>query len=352
MMLVIYAHFLEPIYPARPDLGHAFSSAGFAQWRVIYSFHMMLFYVVSGAVNRNLPSKPWYDALRASLRLLMLAWIVHVLGALTGLIVGVRPDMTESPGGALRGLFLPILEGYFWSIGVLWFLSSLACVQLLGYFTLRRMPALAAVALGMAGTAVTVYFSAPNQFMLRTWMPGLSFFALGFAFAQWKVRWPWWACLPLLAAAFWLAPLNHGCSFGFLERCDADTFGVRMFAGRYGYLPLFFASSLIGSLAVICASAGLSRTRFAAFLAHIGKHSLELFVINGFVATFLPPYIARMDWPVQHWVFFPAAAAAVIALHLAALKVLQPALSTLSRAAIRMAQIATQLFARDARRIS
>lgn len=345
MMLVIYGHFLEPIYPARPDLGHSFSMAGFLQWQVIYSFHMMLFFAVSGAVNRNLPNKPWSDAVRASLRLLMLAWVVHLLGVATGVVFGYRPDITGSLTGALTGIFVPMLEGFFWSIGVLWFLSSLCCVQFLGYWALRKISPTTVVGLAIIATAASVYVEAPNQFMLRTWMPGLSFFALGFAFAQWRVRWQWWWCVPLLVAAILLAPLNSGCSFTFVGHCDDEAFGVRMFAGRYGFLPLFFLSALVGTVAVISASAGLARTRFSNFFAHVGTHSLELFVINGFVATFLPPYVARVSWPVEHWYFWPLAAVAVIALHLLALRLLRRPLSAISRTAIRLAQSISQVIA-------
>ena len=68
MMLVIYGHLLEPIYPANKALGQPLMELAAVQWQTIYTFHMMLFFLVSGAVNLKLPKKAWPDALRGSLR--------------------------------------------------------------------------------------------------------------------------------------------------------------------------------------------------------------------------------------------------------------------------------------------
>ena len=156
------------------------------QWQTIYTFHMMLFFLVSGAVNLKLPKKAWPDALRGSLRLLALAWVVQIIGAIFAMSFGYAPEATRSVWDAAVYIVDPILEGYCWSVGVLWFLTSLCFVQFLAYILLQRIPALA-VALGaMAATALVVYFDAPNYFLFRTWMPGLSFFALGYLFSQWQ----------------------------------------------------------------------------------------------------------------------------------------------------------------------
>ncbi|MBI4724286.1 MAG: acyltransferase family protein [Rhodomicrobium sp.] len=331
MVLVIWGHFLEPVYPARPDLGREFASSAFAQWQVIYSFHMMLFFFVSGAVNRNLTKKLWPDVLRGSLRLLALAWVVHILGVLFAMATGFAPEATRSLWDAAFAIGDPIAEGFLWSVGVLWFLTSLCFVQLLAYLSLRNFPALAVVLVAMAATAITVYL--PDQYLLKTWLPGLSFFALGYLFSQWQVRWPFWAAIPLIAAVILLAPLNHGCTFSLTQICEGS-FGVRMFAGSYGFLPLFFLSSLVGSLAAVCLSAGLARFRASKILAYAGRRSLELFIINGFVATFLPSYIAQIPWPHLTVLHYIALAIGVVAAHLLALQVLRPVLARIDSAAL------------------
>lgn len=345
MALVICGHFLEPIYPAQPDAGKAFLTSAFTQWQWIYSFHMMLFFLVSGAVNLKLPKKAWPEVVRGSVRLLALAWLIHLLGMIVVFALGLAPDAVKSPWSAAVAVFNPILQGFLWSVGVLWFLTALCFVQLLAYGLLRLVSAWAAVLIGMVGTAVVVYFDAPNQFLFRAWMPGLSFFALGFLFAQWQVRWPVWLCVPLLLAVYFLAPLNSGCAFTMHDACArwSGPFGVRMFGGNYGFLPLFFLTSLAGALGVVCLSRGLSKFKASGVFAYMGRNSLDLFIINGFVATFLPPYIAGFDWS---WLSAPSYAligVALVAAHLLVQWLLRRPLSAIDGAALRIATFLTAL---------
>lgn len=340
MALVIYAHFLEPIYPGNADAGRAFVQGAFTQWQAVYSFHMMLFFLVSGAVNRNLPKKAFPDVLRGSLRLLALAWIVHLLGIV---VVFARGGLPDTAWDVLVAVFDPILEGYCWSVGVLWFLTSLCFVQLLAYGFLRFVPAPAVVIAAILATVAVVYFDAPNQYLFRTWMPGLSFFALGYLLAQYPIRWPVVAAPFLFAAVIWLAPLNDGCAYTLQDACArwAGPFGVRMFGGNYGFLPLFFLTALIGTLSVVCLSAGLAKFKAGAVLAYMGRASLDLFVINGFVATFLPPLFARIDASQFTVVHYVVIGVALIGAHLAAVWALSRPLGLLDEGALRIAKALT-----------
>ncbi len=337
MILVIYGHLLEPMYPAHG--GRPIIQAAADQWQVIYSFHMMLFFLVSGAVNRSLPKKAWPDVLRASLRLLALAWTVHVIGWAFGL--AINPDARSSFGGAIWNLVDPILEGYKWSVGVLWFLTSLCFVQILAYWSLRRFPAVAVLVAAVAATALTSYL--PEQYLLKTWAPGLSFFALGYLFSQWQVRWPFWAAIPLLVAIVFIAPLNHGCTFSYAQACGSNPFSVRMFMGSYGFLPVFFLSSLVGSLAIICLSAGLAKFSASELLAYMGRKSLELFFINGFVATFLFGFFWEMKWPELSWFHYVGLFVGIVAAHLLALLILGPVLAWINAAGLAIANFLARI---------
>lgn len=337
MMLVIYGHFLEPLYPAHN--GRPLVEAAADQWQIIYSFHMMLFFLVSGAVNRSLPNKAWPDVLRGSLRLLALAWVVHIIGSFVN--IAMQPELQSSFGAAAWSIVDPILEGYKWSVGVLWFLTSLCFVQILAYLTLRFLPAVAVVLIAMAATALTNYL--PEQYLMKTWAPGLAFFALGFLFSQWKVRWPFWAAIPFFAALIFIAPLNHGCTFSFTETCGSVPFSVRMFMGSYGFLPVFFLSSLVGSLTVVCLSAGLAKLSGSSLLAYMGRKSLELFFINGFVATFLFGFFWQMEWPHLTVFHYIALFIGIVAAHLIALQILAPVLAWINAAGLAIAGILTRV---------
>src|SRR3974390_1527574 len=151
---------------------------------------MMVFFLISGAVNRNLPKKAWPEVLRASLRLLALAWVVHIIGVLFPLVVNligslvpIHTGITLEAPDSIRGVAIaiadPIFEGFKWSAGVLWFLTSLCFVQILAFLSLRRFPALAVLIVAIAATAIIAYLNDifPEQYLLKTWMPGLAFFA-------------------------------------------------------------------------------------------------------------------------------------------------------------------------------
>jgi fucose 4-O-acetylase-like acetyltransferase len=350
MMLVIYGHLLEPIYPAHN--GRPMVEAAADQWQVIYSFHMMLFFLMSGAVNRSLPNKAWPDVLRGSLRLLALAWVVHVLGVLFPVIVnflgqfvpihtGIALESPQSIKDFAIALFAPILEGYKWSVGVLWFLTSLCFVQILAYFLLRHVSALTVALAAIFATVASPYV--PHQYLMNTWTPGLAFFALGYQFSQWQVRWPFWAATPLIAALIFIAPLNHGCTFSFEEACGIVPFSVRMFMGNYGFLPIFFLSSLVGSLAVVCLSAGLAKLRASSVVAYMGRKSLELFFINGFVATFLFGFFWQLEWPHLTVFHYIGLFIGIVAAHLIALQILAPVLAWINAAGLAIAGFLTRL---------
>ncbi len=121
-----------------------------------------------------------------------------------------------------------------------------------------------------------------------------------------------------------------------------------MFAGNYGFLPVFFLSSLVGSLAVICLSAGLARFKASELLAYTGRKSLELFFINGFVATFLFGFFWEMKWQpltVPHYI---ALFVAIVGAHLAVLQNLKVPLAWINDACLAIANFLTRLLTGEA----
>lgn len=344
MVLVIYGHLLEAIFPARPDLGKPFIESAFVQWQIIYSFHMMLFFLISGSVNRNLLNKSWPDVLRGSLRLLALAWVVHIIGAVLLIALNYAPDARRSFYDAASTIFGPIFEGYYWSIGVLWFLTSLCFVQILAYAILRYFASIGVALAAMIISIGAMYL--PNYFLFKTWFPGLSFFVLGYLMAKWQTRPPVWLSILLFAAVIYLAPLNSGCHFTLAQSCGnigPDRFGVWMFAGMYGYIPLFYLTALLGSIAVVSLSRGLARFKASRVLDYMGRNSLQLFILNGFVAVFITPILAMLPWPHLNVLHYAALIVGIVGVHLLALMLFRPALDLIDTTASTIAAFLTRL---------
>lgn len=344
MTLVIYGHLLEALFPARPDLGKPFIDSAFLQWQVIYSFHMVLFFFISGAVNRSLPNKAWPDVLRGSLRLLALVWVVHLIGIFFVIAFGYAPDARKSFYDGAVAVLDPIIEGSSWSIGVLWFLTSLCFVQILAYFVLRRTTSFAVVIAAIAIGIGAMY--APNYFLFRSWFPGLAFFVMGFLMTKWNVKLPVWLWLPLVPLLVWLAPLNTGCHFTLVRSCydvGPGLFGVWMFAGIYGFIPLFYLSGILGALAVVSLSRGLARFQASKVFVYMGQNSLNLFIVNGFVAVFLSPIIATIPLPKLTVFHYVALFVAIVGAHLIAIMALKPILDLIDKASIIISNALTEL---------
>jgi hypothetical protein len=96
---------------------------------------------------------------------------------------------------------------------------------------------------------------------------------------------------------------------------------------------------------IVSLSAGLARFRASEIFAYAGRQSLNLFIINGFVATFLPPYIQQIPWPPLTAPMYVGLAVGVIAAHLIALQALKPVLDLLDRAGIAIANGLVRLVA-------
>ena len=113
--------------------------------------------------------------------------------------------------------------------------------------------------------------------------------------------------------------------------------------GSYGFLPVFFLSSLVGSLAVVCLSAGLARFSASSLLAYMGRKSLELFFINGFVATFLFGFFWQMEWPHLTVFGYVGLFIGVVGAHLVALQILSPVLAWINDAGAAIAGLLARI---------
>lgn len=292
ILLVLYGHALEATFPEQASL----ADTQFFQWQFIYTFHMPLFFFISGWVFRK---KPLAAVLGTGLYLVLIALATHLVGsALQGM---------DQPFDA-RQVLQPLVAWDHFSVVVTWYLVALAFVNLLfhalqGSSRARQLSIWA----GLVVLQVIAWKTHTRYFQVQTWLPGLLFYALGQWFSQrgraaavqgWLRGSRVWL-LPLgLALALAVAPLNGGCTLVPMKVC-ADfrgQFGVMFAIGRYGFLPAFLVSALLGIALTVALALVISRLRWAAAsrgLAFIGQRTLELLVLNGFVLVFLQPALTR-----------------------------------------------------------
>lgn len=342
MVVVLYGHALEVFFEQRPD-GRFFEQA-FVQYKASAGFAMAVFFMVSGAAAAGIAAKTWRNVVRTSLFLIALAYLVHFLGVFLHLAESAATGGDDFERTALYGLEAA-LKGRGFSTVVIWFLVSLAVVRLIVYAlfkTLSRPQAFIAVIAIALSSALVPYI--PNAFMAKTWSIGITFFALGMAIAPHVDRLTRTVALPLLLMlplSLWLALQNRGCPYDLRASCPLPQLGnetaVWVPIGEIGFIPLYWAAALTGSIGVLALAAVLMRTKLAGILSHIGSRTMGLLIINGFVLVFLQPWLKEI--PLQHLpiAVFPVLLVGVITFHLMALRVLQRPLHALNKTAMHLA---------------
>jgi fucose 4-O-acetylase-like acetyltransferase len=320
ILLVIYAHGLQAFFVDRPDGG--FSEGAFAQWRMIYSFHMPLFFVISGMASAGLAQKSWRAVLKNALNLLLLAYMTHV----AGFIIAALAGQIDTPALMIKRLVLPLLIGKDFSIVVTWFLVALAVVQIFAYGVIKYAGSPRYLFLLLA---LCLYISAPltgNIFQIKALAPGLIFFLFGYVLAsnRPKTLRRFLPALPfLICATYFLSSVNDSCLLDWALTCSkvngrfADFlrghFGVLMIVGYYGFFPLFIAAALAGSLSILMLGALLERSILARPLSLIGQRTLELVIVNGFLVVFLQPRFNTPQGIDNYFIYTGFAFATIIA---------------------------------------
>jgi fucose 4-O-acetylase-like acetyltransferase len=316
MVLVIVGHALQMCFVRSDGTVNPFA---YELWRIIYAFHMPAFYFVSGAVSRRLIDRPVSSVAAGAISLILLADITEPLAR-------TIHDLSQNPPASAyyiaRGIALTFLTGQNYVLVPLWFLVSLAVVQVFFWGLIRGgiVTRTVTVLMTIAATALAIAF--PGRalpFQAHTWLIGLIFYIAG-AFG-WQVlgnmsrRY----AIPIAMAGFALLAvlyrLNGGCPLGLFGSCHRGNdmpFALYLVANRLGFLPITFAAAAAGVLALALVSAMAGGTRAGTWFGAIGRNSLTLLFVNSVVVVFLQPFLAPMfpangwDWPV--WIAMITAA--------------------------------------------
>jgi fucose 4-O-acetylase-like acetyltransferase len=299
ILLVLYAHSLEPLF-MRDD--GTFTMSAFWQWRLIYSFHMPLFFALSGATRALLEARlSPTDSLRRALRdALSLVLLVVVCNLLSGFLMVWRVWRQHVNGWdflAHKMLHSTVLLCDF-PLNTLWFPTALAFTLVLAALWSLRTPL--ARAFVVLVCCVSLWTSLPtgatwdvtgNWFQIRQLFPALVFFLLGRALSG---RYPaaWLGALALAAGPA-LALLNRGCPttpWQFCPDIGDQYFGSWMILGRFGFMPIFFVSAFLGCIGVL----GLSSRLPARGFAYLGRVSLPLYLINAVAVDFVLPHLTHV----------------------------------------------------------
>lgn len=334
----------------------AFNPTAFAVTKVIYAFHMPLFFFLSGLTYRK-------RAIRAvaisTVALLLLAQLTHLVGVVLDYLANGKEF---DPLAALQTLVL--LRDF--SIGVTWFLVSIAFVRLMFALLcesgrLGQVFVMILVAISLVATIATDI----TVLQVQTLWAGLLFYALGRASLGMRrpvddAR----KILPIKAvtvvvagmAVSLTAVLNMGCTANPFAICSTSTlhgnFIVRMISGQYGFLPLFVLTALCGTVTVISLAKLLENLPLVlrARLIWIGRNTLALLLLNGcFLVIGNPMIRAAASGGYAAWVPW-GIAFTVLLMHLAALPLVSPVVRGVEIAIQRVAETLITIVLQQCRR--
>jgi hypothetical protein len=333
-------------------------------WRLAWlqikllSPHVVLFFALSGATSAALADKRFSIVASRSLMLFLVAALSHLIGVL---IVTVLWKPWPPIVDLLQELFRPIVLGTGFVNFIGWFFVALAVVRVFAFLLSWSWRVFLLVA---ATAAVTIVASQrlglpDNLYEWRAWPAALVLFVLGTRIARgWRV--PHWVGLPATIAGLLLPLFNRPdlWTAGGCLRCDPQ-FVAQPMVGGYGFAPLYFAQEVLAVFGLLWLAGLLTTTTLSHALAWVGRRSLQLLVLHGWVilsAYALASFISAHA--VGPWIFLAVFAANTL-LHVLLYKVLAKPLgaffvtcSAASRKLVALSRSAGRANRRNAERAS
>jgi acyltransferase len=287
IILVFYGHILEKIFQTY----YGFPATGL-QYKLIYSFHMPLFFILSGYLVKETQYRKLSMFMKNKFMtrivpffffniLLMPCFFIYAQISNQRIVVG------ES---FLLLSILLLLAGRSTFNNISWFLACLFSVELINYLlhpVLRKSRLVMCIAmvlfyvmgwsLSYKADIINQYISIPDYWFIKEALVAYSFYLFGNLMATCpgfnKKMNPWLTVFLLLITATCLLAtfnLNNGPFKG--------TYHVAIFKfGGYGHFLLFPLTAIAGSMCIIFASRLMPSIRFISFL---GKNTLTLMGLN------------------------------------------------------------------------
>lgn len=313
IILVVYGHVIQ----------RSMASAGAdfflnPAFKVVYAFHMPLFFLISGylmalSLSRRSISEV-FKSRCARLLVPYLSW--SILGVLTNYVLGSPVDIADQ-------LFLhPVI----WFLFALFVLSGL----LLCSIALEKRLGLIAFVI-VYGAVWAVPYNGYCVLYFIKWF--YLFFMAGYFAGRYGMNimnGPFKAAVFAGASVLFFILVSHWAKedYIYIHKMDTVPAGI-----AYQYLTGF-----LGIIAVLCACAYLSKTKLARPLDYIGVYSLDIYLVQRYIVEGLyPRLVGRMNIhfdfnsPLFLYVFAPLTAMAAIGLCLLVSNLLIRGNHTLSR---------------------
>ena len=290
-LLLLGVFHIHALYAALDHLGNG-ELARQAQWQIkALAPHVALYFALAGMTSRSLADKAWPLVIQRSLMLLLVALFSHALGVL---ILHALSTPWTSAFDLLVEIARPVIEGTGYSTFVAWFFVVLAITRLFA-FALAKDWRYFFVALACTAALVAAARGlglADNVYEWRNWPAALVLFWLGTRIAPaWRV--PHTVGMLSVIAGLALPLINRPALWreGVCLACDAG-FVAQPMVGGYGFMPLYFLQEGIAVIGLLWLSQSAATLSVGRFLAYVGRHSMPLLLLHGWLILSLYGFVA------------------------------------------------------------
>lgn len=266
--------------------GHTLGSSGHRY--LIYSFHMPLFFFLSGLVFRSRSGETYKQSLMKDIKRIMIPYFIFAFASLFLWFIILPPENQTS--STILKQFIGILygnasHGYLAINTVLWFLPCLFITKQIFWF-LSKLPknllAISLIGFSIIGYISSLYFSNLRfPYGFETALTGIVFFGMGYLwnFIPEKIN------INLDRYIIFLTAI-----FAFLTIYFADLnwqiYGLQidLRLNRLNNYFYFYIAAISGILATIFISKIIDKNRL---LEYLGRNTMPLFIWHYFVFIYL-----------------------------------------------------------------
>lgn len=307
LVLVYYGHFVEQVmYLKNP--------AAAVQYKWIYSFHMILFFILSGWVRGARPAlTPAREFVKSTLASRIVPYIFFsvLLGVLSLIFSGWFPLVDLSTANGYFQAFISTLLGFPLLNIPLWFVACLVSVECLhrllrGLLDTTPRILVAALVCYTAGYALNehfFFFGQGRSFWLLHEVPVVyAFYLVGVVLGRNRTQ-----TIVSIGGALALFLLALGCvqlTFDLNQGPFRYLQAVIILLSGHGHFLWFPFTALAGSILVLALGRVLGQV---APLAFLGRNALILLGMNGVFYHFINPPLARWSatfLPGDGWIVF------------------------------------------------
>jgi acyltransferase len=308
IIAVFYGHVVGKIF-----VTYGIPTAGL-QYKLIYSFHMPLFFLLSGYLVKETQHRQLFMFMKNKIMTRIVPFFFFNILILPCYFIFAKISDRSFDVSQLfqASLYFPLLAGMRTLNGLTWFLACLLSVEVINYLlypVLRKSRIVLCMAmvlfyitgwsLSYKAAIINQYITIPDYWFIHEALVAYSFYLFGNLIATFPIFHekmnPWLnVFLLLLTVTCLFATFN-------LNNGPFKVHPVSLFAfGGYGNFLLFPLTAIAGSMCIISASRLMPSFSFMSFL---GRNTLSLMGLDGifslFTDIFFINYYMKIFFPVQ-----------------------------------------------------